>query len=441
MYLAITDGTLTVVLSGTAPVRGCTYFPDTAEYRDGDWQRVVEDATVNLQGSESAIRATINNLNLLFTRAVNRQNGNGTAKVLVNYKPVDSDSTAYQSEIYNGRVVWSRDPGLRRLGDINPPAQVSVIWERAPGWDGALTELSLSAPSQGAATGGRVLYNNPATGNWVQAAAGQVGGDLPTPVKLVMTNTTGSSQNMEKLFINVNAYSDPANLTYVYQGEDRLSGGTPTSDGTASNSATVNFSTASPVSVSWSITQANMQRTAGRWARIVARLYALGQLYIRPSIVDSSGATTLWRGDEVNLGSLPYETLWDLGAVPLPPGGYDPLAGAARLNLEFRGGANVQFDFFTLAMIDSFRYLELSSVAVPNTAAIVHDGTEGLTYIDASGSHTPLATTFGEPLLLQPGALQRIHVLWERIQGTTGNVPMTGQLTVRAYVRPRRLTV
>ena len=38
--LALTDGTTTVTLSGTSPVRGCTYFPQTAQYRNGEWQQV-----------------------------------------------------------------------------------------------------------------------------------------------------------------------------------------------------------------------------------------------------------------------------------------------------------------------------------------------------------------------------------------------------------------
>jgi hypothetical protein len=73
MYLDISDGTTTVVLSGTSPVKGCTYFPQTAQYRSGDWQPVTEDATVNLQGTAANIRTTINNVETLLQAAIRRQ--------------------------------------------------------------------------------------------------------------------------------------------------------------------------------------------------------------------------------------------------------------------------------------------------------------------------------------------------------------------------------
>jgi hypothetical protein len=140
-------------------------------------------------------------------------------------------------------------------------------------------------------------------------------------------------------------------------------------------------------------------------------------------------------------GSLTDTVLLDLGIVPLPPGGYGASYAAHRLGLEMRssGAPTDVFDVFQLTMLDAYLYADLNSISVANAAALVLDGVEGRNYISASSVWTPLATSFGGPLLLQPNTLQRIHVLYE-IAATAG-VPITGTFGTKAYFRPRRLTV
>jgi hypothetical protein len=439
--LAITDGTTTVSLSGTSPVLGCTFFPQTAQYRNGEWQNVTEDAEINLRGTAAAIRSTVASIELLLQAAIRRQETGVGDRVYVTFAPISE--TAYRSEILDGRVVWSTDPGLRRLGDTNPTVRIDVIWTRAPGWEGALTQLGLSANGQAADTAARTVTNNPANGNWVQIAAAQVVGDMPTPLMLEMTNTSGSSKAYRKLFVNVNAFSDPANLVHFLQAEDRVAGGTSSADATCSGGTKLSITmSTTPTTYQWALPQADMQRTKGRRARITARVVSIaGATYVRPKILDGAGAQVLWTGDELYLGSLTDTVLLDFGVVPLPPGGYGASYAAHRLGLEFRssGAPTDVFDVFQLTMLDAYLYADLNSISVANNAALVLDGVEGRNYITASSVWTPLATSFGGPLMLQPGTLQRIHVLYE-IAATAG-VPITSTLGVRAYYRPRRLTV
>ncbi len=441
MYLDISDGTTTVVLSGTSPVTGCTFFPKTSQYKNGDWQPVTEDAIVNLRGTHTAIRSTTNSVEGLIQAAIRRQETGVGPRVYVNYKPVDSDSSTYRSEIIDGRVNWSTEPGLRRLGDTNPPAQVQIIWTRQAGWDGAEAELSVSSNGQSAATGGRTITNNPAGANWLQAAAAQVGGVLPTPVRIELTNSTGSGQAYRKLVVNVNAYSDPANLVYYLQGEARISGGSTSSDATCSGSSRLDFTATSSITTfQWTLPAADMQRTDGRRARLVARMNSItGILFVRPKILDGAGNQVLWQGDELSLGTLSDATLWDLGIVPLPPGGYGGSYGALRLGLDVRGASTSSLDVLQLSMIDAYRFYELPSVSVANNATIVLDSMEGRNYISTSGAWTPLPVAFGEPIMVQPNTLQRLHFLYE-IAATNG-VPITGTFSGRVYYRPRRLTV
>jgi hypothetical protein len=437
--LSLTDGTTTVSLSGTSPVLGCTYFPQTSTYRGGEWQNVTEQADVNLRGTAATIRSTVASIEMLLQAAIRRRETGVGDRVYVTFAPLSE--TAYRSEIVEGRVVWSTDPGLRRLGDTNPTVQVAVIWTRAPGWDGDLTQASVSANGQAASTSARTITNNPANGNWIQAAAAQITGDMPTPAMLELTNTSGGAQAYRKLFININANSDPANLVHYLQGEAVVSGGSTSADATCSGGNYRSFTvTTTPTTYQWTLPQADMQRTKGRRARITARMNSItGALYVQPRILDGAGAQTLWAGDELYISSLADATLFDFGIVPLPPGGYGATYAAHRLGLTLRGSSTIGLDVLQLTMLDDYRYVELNSISVANNAALVLDGTEGINYISASSVWTPLATSFGGPLMLLPNTLQRVHVLYE-IAATAG-VPITGTFGAKLYFRPRRLTV
>lgn len=447
MLLQITDGTTTVTLSGTSPVLGCTYFPVAPQMRAGEWQPVTETAEVNLRGTHTAIRATINSIESLLQAAALRKATNVGPRVFAVYEPVDSDPATFRSEIAEGRVVWSENPGLRRLGDTNPTVRVAVIWTRAHWWEGAETEVQLSANAQAAATGGRVVYNNPAGGNWVQVAAAQVTGTLPAPVQLRMLNASGSSKTYRRFMVGVNAYSDPANLVHYLQAEARLSGGTITADATSSGGNHLFVTvTASPAAYIWELPAADMARTKGRRFRLLARFAAgVGDLYVTPQ-VRNTGNVVLWQGDEIALSTLVYESWQDLGVVPLPPGGYSAGFGAMRLSLSLRGSATAALDVLQLTALDSYQHWELppTGVSIANNVAVVHDGTDQAFYALSGSTRTPLPSTSGGVLTLQPGVTQRLYILHQLYAGATagaGDAPIAGALTVSAFYRPRRVTV
>lgn len=442
MYLSISSGATEIALSGTAPIRGCTYFPDTAQQRAGEWQPVTETAEVNLSGTAAAIRSTVNSLENLFLLAARREVTGVGERVFVNYKPVDTDATAYRSEITEGRVVWSTNPGLRRLGDTNPFAQIAVIWTRAYWWEGAEVEAQLSANGQAAATGGRTVTNDPASGNWVQAAA-QVTGLLPTPARIVLTNNSGATRTYTRVYLALNANSDPINLTTFLQGEARASGGTVTNDATCSGGQRLDFTlSSSTVTFTWSLSQANMQRTDGRRARVLGRfLNTSGALLVKPQM-RSSGGAVLWEGDELALATLIYGEWIDLGIVPLPPGGYAGAYAAHSLALVFRGTGIATLDVLQLSMLDSYRAVDLPALGLPvvNGAALVLDGNEGLAYMQAGGVNTSLPTGVGGPIMLLPGLTQRIYIV-HNLNEVAGYAPIGTTFSVQLLYRPRRLTV
>lgn len=445
MFLQITDGTISVTLSGSGTVTGCTYFPTSAQLSDKSLVPVAETAEVVLKGTQANIRSVINDLEILLQRALERSKSNVGDRVYVNYKPVDGDATTYRSEVFEGRVVTPENPGLRRLGDTAPTMVIGVVWLRAPGWDGAEVELALSATSQASSTGGRTIANNPATGNWVQIDGATIGGVLPSPMRLQLANSTGATQPYRKFMIGINAKGDPSSFVHSYQGEARISGGSVVADGTASGSNVLEITLgSSPTAYLWALAAADIQQAGGRRFRVWMRTAgATGSLFVRPQI-RNTGSAVLWSGDEIALNAPVYATWRDLGVVPLPPGGGGVLANDLRLALVVRGTGVVQIDILQLTALDSYAYLELppAGITVANTNSVVYDGIERQVYVLAGTLRTPLPTAYGGGLFLQPRRTQRIHTMYQ-IDPASGTdyAPVGGTLSVRVYYRPRRLTV
>lgn len=442
MQLQVSDGITTVVLSGTAPVVGCTYFPDAPTRRHEKYDDVTETAEVILRGTEANIRATVNELERLLEQA-KRQPKSFERRVYVQYRPVATDAL-WRSEILEGRLSWSTDPALRRLKDTNPTVRVAVFWRRRFFWEGAETELQLSTSNQSAATGGRTIRNHDDSGtgddNWVQIAASQVGGVLPAPARVVLTNTTGSAQTYTKLWMAVNAFSDPANFVHVVEAESRSGGiGTVTSDANCSNGSRLDVSLAAAAFgvINFWISAAQVQRTQGRRFRLLARFAAnTGTPTITPRLVDDTGNVLLWSGESVII-STQGQHIADLGTVTLPVGGWGVDYGGVGLSLGCRGAMNAQLDFVQLTPLDSYRYVELFGYAVANNAALVDDGIEERTYMLAGGVAYPYAAPRGAPLLLYPNMTQRIIFLHQ----TSTAAPIANAFSVRVYYRPRRLTL
>jgi hypothetical protein len=333
---------------------------------------------------------------------------------------------------------------LHHLEWTLPTVQIAVIWTRAPGWDGDEEELAIAAFGQAAATGGRSVDSNPANANYVQAQSTVISGNMPAPVRIHLINNSGSTQNYRRVMMGVNAYSDPDSFVWFLQGEAKISGGSTVVDAAASGGNVLQFTaSSSPTTFQWTLPAADMARTKGRRFRILARVACNGGMqHVRPDI-RTSGGTVLWQGDELSFNTFTYASWEDLGIVPLLPGGYSSAYGAARLGLTFRGAGQIEVDVIQLTALDSYRHLEILSSGVPtnNGTAVVHDGLDLQTYQLASTTRTPLPTTFGGPLMIQPGYNNRIYIIHQVNAGGTGDANINLSFSVRLYYRPRRVTV
>lgn len=437
MGLRFTDGVTTVDLQ-TSPWLGVTYLPTPGAF---DETEVTESAVVVLEGTAAAIRSAVQALEMLLRAAWQRQRKTG-ARVYVEFRPLDSDGW-FRAEVLDGAVTWSSNPSKRRLTGSTNTVEVAVSFTRVNGWDGAEVELQLSTSNQAAATGGRAIVNHDDGGtghdNWVQIASSQVAGDLPGPCRVQLTNTVGSSRTWTKLILALNTMSDPASWVHMLEGESRSSGGTVSADATASNGQLVEMLlSGSSVTMLWSLSSTQMQRSRGRLFRLLARIVGTtGTITATAEIRAANGSNVLWRGEPATITG--YGGLIDLGAAPLPPGGYNASYGGVSLALTLTGTGIAEVDFVQLTPLDGYRMLTLLA-ACANSDIVVDDSAEGLSYVLSGSSVLPYVSAVGAALLLQPGVTQRLIVLAEG-GAVFDPAPIDDAWTVRVWHRPRRLTI
>jgi hypothetical protein len=423
MILNISDGTTTVVLSGTSPVLGCTYFPATSD----SGKDVTESVEVNLRGTEAAIRAAVNDIEQLLTDAKLRTD-NLTPRVFANYNPVNTGTTC-RSEIYDGRVVWSTDPGRRRLGDTNPTVRINIIWTRRGWWEGAETELYLSSSTQTERVGGVTVYNNDNVGNSniVGIASNRVVGTRPAAVRFRITNASGGTLAWRNFYIGNNVYSAPASADVWLLG----------SEATAPGAAQTWAGGIDHTSRLWTIALSStlLGQTQGRRFRVLAAFTSLSNAgYMRASVGTWIGS--VYGAQQIGGERLTSATgkLVDLGLFNFPPGGYNVANSSAALVISARSSlaGSGTLDFVQLMATDSFRQLTQIGYDAANGDSIEDDGIEGGAYLLNGSNKLPIISAAGEPLKVYPEKTQRMYVLFEE----NGTFTAARQMTVQAWYRP-----
>lgn len=441
MNLRITDGTTTVNLNSTDPVQGATYFPTAPDFDEdaGYAAEVTETAEVLLSGTASSIRSTVTSIEQLFELARVRQRTKMGPRVYVEYQAVSGDDY-YRSEILNGRVQWSQNPGARRLSDTTPKVQIGVHLRRRGWWEGALTQLSLTSSANGTPTTGYVtLYNkDDATAsqtNWIGIASSQVDGSLPAPLKIEVAQADASARAWRDIYLANNAFADPGNMDPFLLGSEALSG------------ATANWTGSSTHSVKrfvWQLGTTLLADTTGRYFRVLVAPAAsiTSGSYVKAWVLAyvSTSYQTLWEGDEVLASGA--EVL-DLGAMPLPPGGYDTaltnIALAISVRSETTGSMQVDFVQLTPADWGQYRHVVQLGYDTSQNDGLIDDGIEELTYYNdaAAGTHFSIMRPYGMPLYVWPNRTQRLRVL---INGGSG-FAASWTMKAKAWYRPRTVTI
>jgi hypothetical protein len=437
--LSITDGTTTISLSSS----GCLltrYVPTAPDLdADGNYRPITEAAEFFISDSSAAnVQAKIGSIERLLQDAVRAQSGL-CAPVYLQFQ-TGADAAAWRSEIMSYRLLLGEDASVNLY---QQRMDCRLIVTRRHYWEGAEAELELSTSNQAAATGGRTIYNHDDAGtghdNWVQIATAQVTGALPAGTRIQIGNGAGSVRTWRRLYVALNALSDPANFSHILEAEARLSGGTIQANAAASNGSEVTFTlSASSVTIQWSISATLLADAAGRMFRILA---AVNGASGTPSgtaqiAVRNWAGTNLWKGDTVPMPSA--AGLLDLGAIPLPPGGYSTTYGELRLALVITGTGTWKIDYLQLTPTDGIALLGGISPTGLNEYAVMDSIEEREYLLQSPSSQFPYVILSGERIYLHPSRLQRLIILADSAEA---NVAIDDTFTVRAWIRPRRLTV
>jgi len=447
---ALTDGTTTISLVAS-DVALENY--DMKVPQDDD-ATVVDTVDILISGTTGALMQTkARAIEAMLEAARQYQETRTGAPIYVTAQLI-SDTDVWRSELIGGRMELAED-ALAVWG--NYKARATLYLERVPYWEGAETQIPLTNGNATNDTTGLAIYNNGDSSvlapnkrhNYLQIAAADVVGALPAPVKIELKNSTGSAQTLNAIYMANLALSTPTSFPHILEAEDRTAGGTTISDSGCSGGVYLQLTTySSGQTVSWDLSAAMLQLSVGRWFRLLLavrnRTATLAQSEtVQAEILDSTGAFVVARGPEVIistavLGQYPFT---DLGAFPLPPGGYSSAWGALKLRLTFRlasGTATTQLDFMQITATDSYRVLDMRPTAIANNALVVDNGTDRLAYVETSGARAPYALPRGAPLMVWPGRLQRVYILADR---PTGPINVDLKWLARMWYRPRRVTI
>ena len=441
---SITDGTTTFSLT-TTNSQLINYPMAPAANERGVLQHVTESIDILLYAATPTLMQTAAaTLERLLQKARERTSGN-TGPVIYIQAQLDSDSTAWRSRIYDARLEL-KENSLAIWGNAKMEATVYV--ERAPYWEGALTQIPLTNGNGTSNTSGLKVYNcGDSTGtspnkrdNYLQIAAGDVTGSLPAPVRLELTNTSGSSIQYTDIFLAVNSFSDPANFAHILEAETAGVNGTYDVDTVDTNCSGGSKVVSSSGTLQANISTTLLSKAAGYDFHILQRVsYFPATTYVRPSVYDPAGVFEIRRGEETPL-TVGSQTLHDLGVISLPPGGYSTAYGALRILFACRlpAATSIEHDYWALFPTTGFRRLQ-ALVSIANAATIIDDPIEDRAYALISGAELPYIVRKVGPVVVQPNTLQRIYVLWADL--ITHDSVITQTMTVKAYYRPRRSTI
>ena len=441
--VSITDGTTTFALSGNVTAMLQNYAMATPSTGD---QSVTETIKLAIVGSTpAAMQTNVATLERLLQQARQRRTRNVGPFVYLVVQLI-SDAAAWRSRILDARLELS-ETSLAVWG--NAICECSLLIERAPYWEGALTQLPLTNGNGTNNTSGLKIYNcGDSTGtspnkrdNYVQVAANDVTGSLPAPVRLELTNTIGSSIQFSALYAATNAFADPQNFAHIQEAESIIVSGSLSALDASLHSGgyyVVNSIVgAGTLTIQATLSAALLAKCAGQDFHILQRTSNFPAGYVRASVYDAAGNAAIRHGDEI--AASVASNLYDLGVLSLPPGGYSSAYGALRMVTRWRvsGSTDVQTDYWALFPTTGFRRLQAIADVV-NNATVVDDPIEDRAFVLSSGAELPYIVRRAGPVMVWPGQLQRVYFLWA---GNSGISTITQTMTVKAYYRPRRVTI
>lgn len=454
--LALTNGTTTIALNALAgDVRVLAEWePRTAGQnttgaeRAGDgnalglvtYQDVVESVPLLLMGTASAIAGTVAEIQGLLERTQASPFATLGQRVFLTVRYAH-DGAAWRSEVLAGRLVLSDAANQLSRGKMEATLIVTRRWF----WEDTVERaIALrSAVTTTATTDWCTVYSESDTPNnrgWFEAAATEVTGGLPAPVKVQVRNNHGSNRSVVGLYL--------ANYVhFVSQSADVIV--TPSGSANSETGASQFVTAGAEPSRTW------------RLPLPASLLSAAGRLPVRPVVVFNAEPTAAsllrarlqWVEDGIGADTavgeqqrVATQTAVDCGALMLLPMGIpaSPPPMSLNLTLQVSSSQTVSLNWVVMMPASRGTYRRLRSLTeyyqIFPLAVLVDDGIEGLTYVQEDGGKTyPGHRGYHDYLHVWPGRTQRfrLHAQWSWDMVAQGG----SQFQVRMSYRPRRLTL
>ena len=345
----------------------------------------------------------------------------------------DNDSVVWRSQILAAKLemVTGSDQIWRKFVKGTLIITRRFYWETE-----AMQALEVSSYSTAATTGYATIYNGSDGGvpNDFSVAAAQVTGSLPAPAKIYIKNISGASRAFGTAYIGNYVFNDPTNIVPYYKAA------------TASFSNTTPGPTTTETGIyQWAIGSALVNDFAGQFGRFVvvwSDRPAIATL-IRAAIQVTATATfDLALGEQML--DVPNDFVQDLGALPIPPGGYIAGMGAdMSFALKALPAAGVE-DTLGVTMlhifpsgIGRFRVVKgISNFSMGSNEEVIDDGPNNVTYSLSGAAASPLFRPLYSPIYLWPGRLNTMRLI---ISGGT-TFEDNYAWGIKMEFRPRRLS-
>ena len=430
---------------GSGTILGCTYLDAAA---DAETEEVTETIEVVLEGTAANVLADERQIERWLEEARRFQEEGNGERVWLEMDVVGSGDWQ-RSEVLGGMVT--RGTSMRML--LGGQIQIGVQVRRRNWWEAYNeTSVALSNGNGTNVTTGLAVFNGsdgsgsaPAMRhNYAQIGAGVIGGTIPAPARLELTNTYASSSGLEDIWVGHNFSSDPANLAHVLEAE-AATGGTTTASASSSGGyfKLVSVSEGSEQTLlSWALSTTLLSAARGRYFGVMMRR-ALGLdtgAQYRLKLKD--GASVVWSGG-LSLVENANRLINLLDVAQLPP--WLPGIGGVRgLTLELSGARigtgslSVYVDFLMLMALDSHRQFKRIGAGLDQNRKLIDDPVDGVMTSDSSGgllSGDFVAT--GPGIWLVPNVLQRVYFMMHGI--TVADGPIDRSLSVVVKYRARRL--
>lgn len=411
------------------------FCPQT-EARD---QKVTEQFDILIKGaSDSDLETRVRAVELALDFA--KSHPAGPDGVWILFSPRDTTLTAWQSRVSGGALVHG--PDLNRYWK-NSKVVAQVIVERAAYWESeepAVLELTNRAGSSQASADIVNHQDGGATDDlYVEIAADQVTGVLPTPAIIEYKNTVNDAVLVDHLtvghFAACGANAPPTAGSLIFEGD-------VTADAACSGGkyATLTWADALENSlITWSLASGAFRQ---KNYKVLARLktaVAYTDLWLQARLLMGTKIIAETRWMLVEAG----DELITIGSMQIPPFRFGSAIDLGNLSLvlyekRVSGAGSINLDYVATIPQDSWRRLgAITGLAYNET--LLDDPVNDLLVTAYGGSHKVThKVDEGGPVMLQPGVKNVLYFLHDT---TTGTAPIERTANVVVKIHPRRLTV